>query len=129
MMSIRYSPKFCSLVIVNLKTPNHKYIAKPYSLVSSAQDLNRRWLVRSSAQQIFFLRIDGSHCDSFHSSFTAVHCFNHGYVGKQPLAWKEYCTEYWLKEYQECMVMCTCHCNITKILLKTVLIIMQSINQ
>ena len=24
-------------------------------------------------------------------AFTAVHCFDDGYVGKQPLAWKEYC--------------------------------------
>ena len=26
-----------------------------------------------------------------------------GYVGKQPVAWKEYCAEYWLKELQEIM--------------------------
>ena len=25
---------------------------------------------------------------------TAVHCFDNGYVGKQPAAWKEYCAEY-----------------------------------
>ena len=24
-----------------------------------------------------------------------------GYVGKQPVAWKEYCAEYWLKELKE----------------------------
>ena len=24
--------------------------------------------------------------------------FENGYVGKQPVAWKEYCEEYWLKE-------------------------------
>ena len=40
--------------------------------------------------------IDSSHCDTFHSAFTAVHCFDNGYVGKQPVGWKEYCAEYWL---------------------------------
>ena len=33
----------------------------------------------------------------------AVHCFDSGYVGKQLVAWKEYCAEYWLKELQESM--------------------------
>ena len=28
----------------------------------------------------------------------AVHCFDNGYVGKQPVAWKEYCAEYWLQK-------------------------------
>ena len=31
---------------------------------------------------------------------TAVCCFDNGYVGKQPLGWKEYCAEYWLKSQQ-----------------------------
>ena len=35
-----------------------------------------------------------SHCDRFHSSLTAGHCFNNEYMGKQPVALKEYCTEY-----------------------------------
>ena len=30
----------------------------------------------------------------------AVNCFDNGVVRKQPLAWKEYCTEHWLKELQ-----------------------------
>ena len=25
-------------------------------------------------------------------------CFENGYVGKQPVAWKEYCGEYWLNK-------------------------------
>ena len=29
---------------------------------------------------------------------TAVHRFGNGYVGKQPVAWKKYCKENWLKE-------------------------------
>ena len=37
----------------------------------------------------------------------AVHWFNNGYVGKQPVAWKEYCMEYWLKELRESMDSCT----------------------
>ena len=31
----------------------------------------------------------------------AVNCFNNWYVGKQPVAWKEYFAEYWLKELQD----------------------------
>ena len=31
------------------------------------------------------------------SILSAVHCFDNGYVGKEPVAWKEYCAEYWLK--------------------------------
>ena len=34
-----------------------------------------------------------SHCDRIHSCLTAVHCFDDGYVGKQPVAWKEQCEE------------------------------------
>ena len=33
-------------------------------------------------------------------------------------AWKEYCTEYWLKELHESKDRCTGRCNITEILLK-----------
>ena len=58
---------------------------------------------------------------------TAVQCFDNGYVGKQPVALKEYCAEYWLKELQESMDSCTGRCDITEILLKTVLNIIQSI--
>ena len=58
---------------------------------------------------------------------TAIHCFHNGYNGKQPEAWKEYCADYWLKEFQESMDRCTGHCDITEMLLKTTLNIMQSI--
>ena len=34
----------------------------------------------------FFPRIDDSHCNTIHSSLTAVRCFDNGYVGKQPVA-------------------------------------------
>ena len=39
---------------------------------------------------MFFLRIDDSQCDRIHSSLIAVGCFDNDYVGKQPVAWKEY---------------------------------------
>ena len=47
-------------------------------------------------QYSFFPRIDANHCDSIHSSVIAVPSFDNGYVEKQPVAWKEYCAEYWL---------------------------------
>ena len=77
-----------------------------------------RCRVRSPARPIFYPRIDGSHCDSIHSFLTAVCCFDNGYVGKQPVAWKEYCAEYWLKELQESMDRCTGRRDMTEMLLK-----------
>ena len=61
--------------------------------------------------------------DIFHGAV-----FNKGYVGKQPVAWKEYCAAYWLKECQESMVRCTGRCDKTEILLKTALNTNQLIN-
>ena len=55
-----------------------------------------RLLVQSPAWPIFFPRIDDSHCDRINSSLTAVCCLDSCYVGKQPVAWKEYCAEYCL---------------------------------
>ena len=55
--------------------------------------------------------------------------FNDDYVGKQPVASKEYCAEYWLKELQESMDRCTGHRDMTEILLKMALNTIQSINQ
>ena len=57
-------------------------------------------MVRTPVRPIFFPRIYGGHCDRIHSSLTAVRCFDNGYVGKQPVAWKENCPECWLKELQ-----------------------------
>ena len=51
------------------------------------------------------------------------------YMGKQPVAWKEYCAEYWLKELQESMNRCTGRSDITEKLLKTAFNTIQSINQ
>ena len=75
-----------------------------------------------------FPRIDDSHCDRIHSFLTAVRCFDSGHVGKQLVAWKEYCAEYWLKDLQESMDRYTGHRDITEIMLKAALITIQSIN-
>ena len=74
--------------------------------------------LRSAARPMFFSRIDDSHCYRIYSSLTTVRCFDNAYVGKQPVAWKEYCAEYWLKELQESMDRCTGRLDITEILLK-----------
>ena len=73
--------------------------------------------------------IDDSHCDRINSSFAAVRCFDNGFMGKQPVAWKEYCAEHWLKELQGSMDRCTGLRDITEILLKTALNTIQSTNQ
>ena len=74
------------------------------------------------------MRIDDCHCDRIHHSLTNVRCFDNGYVGKQPVAWKEYCAEHWLKGFPESKERGTgCH-DITEILLKTALNTIQSIN-
>ena len=95
---------------------------KPHSSVDSIQDLRTggRWFNPPSLP-IFFPRIDDSYCDWIHSSLTDVHCFDDGYVGKQPVAWEEYCAENCLKELQETMERSICRKNITEILLKMVL--------
>ena len=64
--------------------------AMPQSSVGSVQDLRTedRWF-DLQARPIFFPRTDDSHCDKMHSSLTAVHCFEDGYLGKQLVAWKK----------------------------------------
>ena len=76
-----------------------KLRAKPHSSVGSIQDLRTGgpWF-DPLAQSIFFPRIDDYHCDTIRSSRTAVHCFENGYVGKQPVALEKYSVEYWLKQ-------------------------------
>ena len=96
---------------------------------------NKPWFLhvcsksQSPTRAIFFPRIDDSRCDRIHSSLTAVRCFNNSYVGKQPVAWREYYAEYLLKELQEKTDRCTGHCNITEILLETALNTVQLITQ
>ena len=98
-----------------LLLPSQRAIAQLVPLWTGEQE------VAGSIPQLSQYSFQGlmSHCDSIHSSLTAVHCFDNVYVGKQPVAWKEYCAEHWLKELQERMDRCTgCH-DITAILLKT----------
>ena len=73
--------------------------AEPHSSVGIVADLRTggRWFDLRLDQFFFSPGIDDSHCNKIHSSPTAVRYFDNGYVGMQPLAWKEYCAEYWLK--------------------------------
>ena len=59
----------------------------------------------------------------------AVYCFHYGYVGRQPVAWREYCAEHILKEIQESIDRCTGHHDMTEITLKTALNTIQSSSQ
>ena len=61
--------------------------AESHSPVGSIADLRTegRWF-NTWLGPIFFPRIDDSHCYRIHSSLTAVHYFDNGYVGKQPVA-------------------------------------------
>ena len=54
--------------------------------------------------------------------------FDNGYVGKQSVALKEYCAEYWLKGLQESMDRSTGPRDITEMMLKTTLNTIESIN-
>ena len=104
--------------------------AKPHSSVGSVADFRTgvRWFDPRLAQYSFrglMIAI----CDRIHFSLTAVRCFDNDYVGKQPVAWKEYCAEYRLKELQESMDRCTGRRDVTEILLKTALNTIRAINQ
>ena len=103
--------------------------AESQSSLGSLQEFRTggRWFV-PRPRPIFFPRIDDSHCDKIRTSFTAVPCFNNGYVGKQPVALKEHCAGYWLKEFQEGMDMCTGGRDITAIRLKIALNTIQSVS-
>ena len=69
-----------------------------------------------------------NHCD-IHSSLNAVFWFHNGYVGKEPVASKKYCMDYWLKRLQERMDRCSSHHDVTKIMLETALNTIQSISE
>ena len=81
----------------------------------------------ASAFPLFFPRKDDSQW--IHTSLAAAHCFDNGYVGKQPMAWEEHCAEYCLKELQGTVDGHTGRRDILEILLKTALNTIQSINQ
>ena len=49
----------------------------------------------------------------------SVHCFDHGCVGKLPVAGKEYCTERRSKELQKSMDIYNGCYNVNEVMLKT----------
>ena len=51
-------------------------------------------LVQALTRQIFSLKTNDS-LNVTWSSLTAVQCFDDGYMGKQQVAWEEYCADYW----------------------------------
>ena len=71
-----------------------KQAAEPYSSVGSVKGSRTEgrwfdpWLGRCSFTGLMIIIATGF------IPLTAVHCFDNGYVGKQPSAWKEYCVEY-----------------------------------
>ena len=67
------------------------------------------------------MSIDDSRSDRIHFFLTAVYCFSGDYVGNQPLAWKEYCADYSLKELRERINRCTGRRDITEMTLQTAL--------
>ena len=73
---------------------------------------------------------DDYHFDRICSFLTADCYINNGYEGKQSLAWRENCAEYWLKRNsrQASENGCTGFHNITEIMLKMALNTIQSIN-
>ena len=99
----------------------HNTLSKPLAAYPGSGWVDPR------VRPMFFPRIDYGHCDRVHSSLTAAHCFGNGYLGKQAVAWKEYCAEYLFKELMESMNRCTGRRDITEMLLKTAVNTIQSI--
>ena len=116
-------------IMLSCEVPRSFDCLSKYTCTGSCGLKNRRSLVQFPARPMFFPRNDDSHCNRIHSSLTTFRCFDNGYVGNQPVAWKEYCAEYWLKQLQESMDKCTGHRHIIEILLKKALNTVQSINQ
>ena len=116
-LSVRKSLKF--VVWERVKKP----FAKPNSSVGIIVDLRTGgcWfdpqLGQYSFQGLMIVIVTG---------FIPLSQLSH--VGKQLVAWKEYCAEYWSKELQESMDSCTVCRDITEILLKMALNTIQSIN-
>ena len=98
------------------------------SSCGSVEDMRTgsRWF-KPAAWPILTPRIYDSHWGRIYSSLIAVHFFDDGNVGKQPVARKEYCAKNQLKELQESMARCTGHRDITEMTFKTALNIIQSI--
>ena len=54
---------------------------------------------------------------SIHSSLKLDLCFDDIFVGKQSVAFKEFCAKNWYKKLEESMDGCTCHLKITEMML------------
>ena len=57
-----------------------------------------------------------------------IQSFDNGHVGKQPVARKEYCTEFWSEDFQESMGRCTGCYDVSEIMFKTALNTIQQIS-
>ena len=76
--------------------------------------------------------IDDSRCNRTHSSLIAVRCFDNGYMGKKPVAWKGYFAEQCKKKkkkFRKAWIGCTGRRIMTEITWKTALNTIQSIDQ
>ena len=100
---------FLSIFVIIQSVTSHRAQSVAYRTL----ELEAAGSIRGHGQY-FFQRLD----DRIHSSLTAVHCFDDGYVGKQLVAWKAYCAECWLKELQESIDRCTGRSDIIEKLLK-----------
>ena len=80
--------------------------AEPHSSVGSVVDLRKggRWFDPRLGQYSFRGLMIVCQSNMIHSSLTAVLCFYNGFVGKQPVAWKEYCAEYWIKNSRKAWI-------------------------
>ena len=90
MIKVKPLQSFESVKFAVFESTDRKKSAEPFSLVGSVQDLQTgsHWF-EPLAWQIFFLRINDSHCESIHSFLTAAHGFDNSFDGKQPVVWKE----------------------------------------
>ena len=80
-----------------------------------------RELRKADMNRNFAVSIDDSNCNRTHSSLKAVYCFDDGHMGKQPVACKEYCAEYWQEDLRESMDRYTGCRNTTEIMMETTL--------
>ena len=73
--------------------------AEPHSSVGSVADLRTggRWFDPQLDQYSFQELMIVIATISFLS--TATRCFDNGYVGNPPVAWREYCAGLWIKRY------------------------------
>ena len=100
--SLRAISPFSTAFFKDLERKHVKTGDNPHSSVGSVADLRTgsRWFDPRLGQYSFrgLMTVIATFL------FTAVRYFDIGYVGKQPVAWKEYCAEYWLKESRKAYI-------------------------